>query len=290
MKLSDALLLILLAAIWGSSFIFMRATVAEMGPIFLITLRVGIASLCLFGFLLVKQRFAEFKQYWKRLFWIGLLNSALPFCFLAYASISLSAGMVSILNAITPIFTAFIAHLWLKDKMTRLQFLGMLISMLGVTFLVWDKISWQMDSWWPVLAGIGATVSYGIAANSTKKYLKGVTAMTATAGSLFFASLFLFALSLFFLPDFKSITLISWSYALILAVICTAFAYLVFFRLIQNIGPAKAVSVTFLIPIFSFSWAYLLLDEVVTPRMWIATIIILFGTALVTSIIDSSKK
>ncbi|HIO92976.1 MAG TPA: DMT family transporter [Leucothrix mucor] len=289
MKLSDALLLILLAAIWGSSFIFMRATVADFGPVFLITLRVGVASLCLLGFLFVRQRFQEFIKHWKNLLWIGLLNSALPFCLLAYASVSLSAGVVSILNAVTPIFTAFIAHLWLKDKMTRLQFVGMVISLLGVSFLVWDKISWQLESWWPILAGLAATVTYGIAANSTKKYLKGVSAMTATAGSLFFATLFMLSITLFFLPDLAAIPSLSWSYAIALAVVCTAFAYVIFFRLIQNIGPSKAVSVTFLIPIFSFTWAYLLLDEVVTNRMWIATAIILFGTALVTGLINFKK-
>ena len=107
MKLSEAILLLLLAAIWGSSFIFMRATAVDFGPIFLITVRVGVASLCLLGFLLVSKNVKEFKQHWGALLWIGLLNSALPFVLLAYASIFLNAGVVSILNSITPIFTAF---------------------------------------------------------------------------------------------------------------------------------------------------------------------------------------
>ena len=143
--------------------------------------------------------------------------------------------------------------------MTPLQFVGMVIAILGVIFLVWEKISWQMDSWWPILAGVGATLAYGVAANSTKKYLKDISSMTATAGSLFFATLFMLPLSFFFLPEFSSISLLSWGYAIALAVLCTAFAYVIFFRLIQSIGPAKAVSVTFLIPVFSFAWAYLLL-------------------------------
>lgn len=289
MKLSDALLLIVLAAIWGSSFIFMRATVEDFGPIVLIAIRVGIAALCLLGFLVAKKRWQEFIQHWKSLFFIGLVNSALPFSFLAYASLSLNAGLLSIINAITPIFTALIAHLWLKDKMTKLQSLGMIIGMLGITFLVWDKISWDAVSWLPIAASIMTTVSYGIAANSTKKYLKDVSTMTATAGSLFFATLFMLFLSLFFLPDFTTIPSLSWAYAIILGVVCTAFAYLLFFRLIQNIGPAKATTVTFIIPIFSFVWAYLLLDEVVTARMWIATAIILLGTGLVTGVIGSRK-
>lgn len=289
MKLLDALLLIILAAIWGSSFIFMRATADDFGPIVLIAIRVGVAALCLFGFLLAKNRWQEFHQHWKTLFFIGLVNSALPFSFLAYASLSLNAGLLSIINAITPIFTALIAHLWLKDKMSGMQSLGMLIGLLGIIFLVWDKVSWNAVSWLPIVAGIMTTISYGIAANSTKKYLNDVSPMTATAGSLFFATLFMLFLSLFFLPDFTTIPSLSWAYAIILGVVCTAFAYLLFFRLIQNIGPAKATSVTFIIPIFSFGWAYLLLGEVVTVRMWIATAVILLGTGLVTGVIGSRK-
>lgn len=289
MKLSDALLLILLAAIWGSSFIFMRATVEDFGPIVLIAIRVGIAALCLLGFLFAKNHWQEFLRHWKTLLFIGLVNSALPFSFLAYASLSLNAGLLSIINAITPIFTALVAHLWLKDKMNKLQLLGMLIGIVGITFLVWNKVSWNAVSWLPIVAGVITTISYGIAANSTKKYLNDVSPMTATAGSLFFATLFMLLLSLFFLPDFSAIPTLSWTYVIILGVVCTALAYLLFFRLIKNVGPAKATTVTFIIPIFSFAWAYLLLDEVVTARMWIATAIILLGTGLVTGVIESKK-
>lgn len=285
MKITDIALLLVLAAIWGSSFIFMRATVEDFGPIFLITIRVAVAALALLGFLVIKRRFTEFLAHWKSLFIIGILNSALPFSFLAYASLYLNAGLVSILNATTPIFTAWIAHVWLKDKMTRLQFLGMIISLFGVAFLFWDKLSLEGSGSLPILAGILSSLMYGIAINSTKKYLKGVSPMTATAGSLFFAALFMIFLSVFFLPDFSTIPAMSWSYAIVLGVVCTALAYLIFFRLIHRIGPAKSVTVTFLVPIFSFLWAFLLLDEVVTLQMWISTGIILFGTGLVTGIV-----
>lgn len=290
MKLSDALLLLLLAAVWGLSFIFMRATAEDFGPIVLITIRVGVAALCLIGFLFVKQRLQEFIKYWKMLFVIGLLNSALPFSFLAYASLSLNAGVMSIINALTPVFTALIAHLWLKDKMNKPQLLGMLIGFSGITYLVWDKMNWDTVSWLPIASAVMTTVSYGIAANTTKKYLKGVSSMTATAGTLFFATLFMLVLAVFFLPDFSVIPTLSWTYALALGMLCTAFAYLIFYKLIQTIGPSKAVSVTFIIPIFSFLWAYLLLGEVVTMRMWIATAIILLGTGLVTGVIGSKKS
>ena len=124
--------------------------------------------------LLRRKNTREFITNWRTLLIVGLLNSALPFTFLAYASLSLSGGTVSILNAMTPVFAALIAHFWLKIKMTALQFVGMFISIAGLLFLVWDKVSWEIESWLPVLAGAAAALLYGIATNYSKKYLANV--------------------------------------------------------------------------------------------------------------------
>ncbi len=290
MKLSDILLFLLLASIWGSSFIFMRATAEVFGPIALIAIRIGVAALCLMLFLFTRERKKEFIKHWRTLAWIGITNSAIPFCFLAYASVYLTGGTVAILNAMTPIFAAWIAHLWLKDNMTRLQFLGLVISILGLTLLVWNKVSWDVKTWWPILAGVIASFLYGISNNATKKYLSDVSTMTKTAGSLFFAALFMLILLPFFMPDFKTVSNVEWLYAIILGVVCTAIAYFIYFRLVQNIGPARTASVTFIIPIFSFLWGYLLLGEVVTARMWGAIIIILLGMSLVLQLVSLDKK
>ena len=285
MKVSDALLLILLAAIWGSSFVFMRATADVFGPIALIAIRISIAALFLLAFLLQKKQRKEFFDHWKILFLVGSINSAIPFSLLAYASLHLSSGTVSILNAITPVFTALIAHFWLKNIMTKLQFFGMAISISGLLFLVWDKISWSIDSWFPLLTGVAAGLLYGIASTTTKKYLSDVSVMTSTAGSLLFSAILIIIVSLFFLPDFNNIHSIDWLYAITLGILCTAIAFIIYFKLVKNIGPATTASVTFLIPIFAFLWGYILLDELVTTRMWIATGIILLGMGFVTRLI-----
>jgi len=264
----------------------MRATAEVFGPIALITVRIVVAALCLSLFLFTQERKQEFIKNWHSLAWIGIISSAIPFCFLAYASISLTAGTVSILNAMTPIFTAWIAHVWLKDKMSKLQFLGLAISIFGLTILVWDKVSWDVKTWLPILSGIMAALLYGVASNGMKKYLSEVSTLTKTAGSLFFAAIFMLVLLPFFLPDINVISNTQWLYAIFLGVVCTALAYFIFFRLINNIGPARSVSVTFLIPIFSFLFGYLLLGEVVTMRMWGAIAIILFGITLVLKIIN----
>jgi drug/metabolite transporter (DMT)-like permease len=295
MKLTDTLLLIALAAIWGSSFMFMRATVEAFGPIALIAVRVGVAALFLGLFLLTPKRRKELGAHWKHLAWIGVINSALPFVLFAYASISLSGGNVSLLNTMTPVFTAIIAHFWLKDKMSPLQILGLFICIIGLVILVWDKLDIsEADS--PslalaIFAGISAPLFYGFASNSTKKYLSKVTPLTATAGSLLFATLFMLLLLPFFMPNnINHISNLDWIYAIILGLVCTAVAYLIFFKLIHDIGPSRAVSVTFLIPIFAFIWGYLVLDEVVTLRMWGATAIIVVGMSFVLKLIGANHN
>jgi drug/metabolite transporter (DMT)-like permease len=281
----STLALVLLAAIWGSSFIFMRATAGDFGPVFLITIRSGVAALCLVGVFLATRFWQEFKGSWSTLAWIGILNSALPFTLLAFASLELNAGLVAIINATTPLHTALIAHFWLKDRMSLLQFSGLMIAISGIVVLFWDKLLFDIESWWPVLAGLGATLSYGIAINATKKNLKSISPMAATAGSMLFAGLAMALIGLFHIPDFANITALDWSYAVTLGIVCTALAYVIFFRLIQSIGSTSSASVTFLVPIFAFIWAHLLLGETLNIRMILATAIILFGTALVTKII-----
>ncbi len=286
----NTLLLVFLAAIWGSSFIFMRASVESFGPIGLIAVRIIVAALCMLVFLLKKRRFVEFLNNWRILLIVGLLNSAIPFMFLAYASLNLTGGTVSILNAMTPVFTAWITHIWLHDKMTKLQFFGMFLSITGLVFLAWDKVSLDLASWLPILAGVSAAISYGFATNLTKKYLANVSIMTATSGSLLFAALFMSILLIPNMPDLQNISSLNWVYALVLGSLCTALAYIIYFNLVKAIGPMKTASVTFLIPIFSFTWGYLLLGEKVTIRMWIATVIILCGMSLVMGFIKQRKR
>ncbi len=289
MKLSDTVLLIILAAIWGSSFVFMRASVDAFGPIMLNAIRIGVAALFMSFFLINKRRRNEFLENWQKLMFTGLINSAIPFCLLAYASLSLTGGTVSIINAMTPLSTALVAHLWLKDSMTKLQFLGLAISLSGLVYLFNDQIKWSLSSWLPMLAGFGATILYGLATNTTKRYLSNVSVMTASAGSLFFSAIAVLILAQFFLPDFSKTNTSHWVYASILGILCTAIAFIIYFKLVKTIGPSKTASVTFLIPVFAFLWGYLLLGEVVTTKMWIATLIILLGMSLITGIVNANK-
>ena len=119
----------------------MRIAAPEFGPIVLVELRVAIAALVLLPFLLLRENATSMKARWKSLLLIGVVNSAIPFLLFAYSTLFLTAGYASILNATAPLFTAVIAWLWLSQKLSRLQSIGLLVGIGGVAILVWPKLS-----------------------------------------------------------------------------------------------------------------------------------------------------
>ncbi|EHK66843.1 DMT family transporter [Achromobacter arsenitoxydans] len=272
--------LLLLAAVWGGSFLFMRVAVKEFGPIALIELRVGLAALFLLPAAMWRGKLPLIARHWKALLVVGTLNAAVPFLLYAYAAQSLGAGFLSVANAVTPVWGAVVGWLWLKDKLPWMRSLGLLIGLVGIIVLVWDKLDFQAGGTGPaVLAAVSAPVFYGIAANWTKRFLSGVDALASATGSMIAASLVLLPLAIPAWPDAPA-SASAWISTILLAVVCTGAAYIIFFRLIANVGPTGAVSVTFLVPIFGVVWGAWLLDEALTPSIVIGAAIILVGTAL----------
>jgi drug/metabolite transporter (DMT)-like permease len=274
--------LLLLAAIWGASFLFMRMGAPEFGPVALIALRVGIAALVLLPVL----RSAAARQHLRNKAWpllvVGIVNSALPFCLFAYSTLYVNAGFDSILNATTPLWAALVALLWLKTPMAKLQVLGMLIGLAGVVILVWDKIGAGLPSVWLAIgAALAATLLYGFAVNYSKQRLAGVPPFVVAFGSQSFATVVLLPFALFYWPS-GPISTSAWYAVLGLGVVCTGFAYILYFRLIENVGSAYAASVTFLIPIFGVIWGAVFLREEVSPTMMMGCLVVLLGTALAT--------
>ncbi|WP_238920442.1 DMT family transporter [Achromobacter xylosoxidans] len=280
MRQRDLLDLLVLAAVWGGSFLFMRLAVADFGPVALIELRVGLAALFLLPIALWRGRLPLIRQHWKSLLVVGTLNAAAPFLLYAYAAQSLGAGFLSVANAVTPVWGAVVGWLWFKDKLPWMRSLGLLIGLVGIIVLVWDKLHFQAGGTGPaVLAAISAPVFYGIAANWTKRFLSGVDALANATGSMIGASLVLLPLAIYAWPATPA-SLAAWSATVLLAIVCTGAAYIVFFRLIANVGPTGAVSVTFLVPIFGVIWGAWFLDEAITPPIGARAVIILIGTAL----------
>ena len=275
---------ILLAALWGASFMFMRTGALEFGAVPTAGVRVAIAALFLLPLLFMKGLGRDLRQHWKPTFFVGVLNSAIPFACFSYALLAITTGLSSILNATVPLFGALVAWAWLKDRPSAARILGLGIGFLGVALLAWDKASFKPDavglsSGWAVLACLLACACYGIAASFTKRYLTGLPSLVTATGSQCGAALGL-ALPTLWLWPAQAPGPRAWLALLALGVLCTGVAYILYFRLIERAGPARALTVTFLIPVFAVSYGVILLGEVVTPWMLLCAAIILCGTAL----------
>lgn len=289
MRTTDIVELVTLAALWGASFLFMRMGAAEFGPAALAAVRVVGASLFLLPLLVWRGEAPALRAHWKDIFVVGLTNSALPFLCFSYAALSISAGLSSIFNATTPLFGALIAVAWLKDRLTPSRVVGLAIGFGGVLWLVWDKASFTpgadgTSTGGAIVACLLATVLYGFSANYTKKRLSGVPPMALAAGSQLAATVVLMPPALWLWPaQMPGAT--AWSAALLLAVLSTGVAYVLYFRLIAHIGPTNAVSVTFLIPAFAVLWGALFLDELIDATVLLGCAVILVGTALTTGLV-----
>lgn len=273
--------LLCLAAIWGGSFLFMRVAANTFGPAYLIEFRVGFAAIALLLISIYLKKKLSFTAHTKHFFIIGLFNTAAPFLFFAYAAQTLNASTLSILNSTAPIWGALIGFIWYRSPLTKKAILGMAIGIAGVAVLVgWSAVKIGEEAILPITASLLAACSYGIATNYTKNAPQ-IPAFNNAHGSMWAAVIWVLPL-LPFLPMRAEPTSIEWSSVVALGVVCTGLAYLLYFRLVSEVGPASALSVTFLIPVFGILWGYLILDEPIGFNTIIGTILVLSGTMLVT--------
>lgn len=283
MKPRDVIDLLLLAALWGASFLFTRITAPEFGPLPVAGLRVAGAALVLLPLLAMRRQLAALRGHWKPLLVVGLTTSALPFTLYAYAALTLNAGLASIFNAASPLFGAAIAWLVWHEQLSRVRVLGLLIGFAGVFGLAYAKAGLQVPDEGSAALAVGAcilaTVAYGFSANYTKHHLGGVPSMAVAAGSQFAAALLLAVPTVLRWPTAPP-SGAAWFSITALAVASTGLAYLLYFRLIARVGPARAITVTFLIPAFAVAWGALFLDEAITLPMVVGCAVILVGTAL----------
>lgn len=281
---------VLLAALWGGSFLFMRIGAPEFGPVPMMALRVGIAALCLLPLLAATRGLAALRNHAAPMAIVGIINSAIPFSLLTYATLSLSAGFTSILNGTAPFWSALVAYLWLGERLTRVRLFGLLIGIVGVLVLVWGRVSFKPGGdGWAIAAGLLATAFYGFAANFTKKRLAGVDALSSATGSMLGASVVLVPLAGLMWPDTPP-SATAWMAVLVLAVAGTALAYLLYFRLIAGLGATRATTVTFLIPAFGMFWGWLFLGESVSASMIAGTALIIFGTSITLGLLARPLK
>ena len=275
---------LLLAAIWGSSFLFMRIGAAELGALPTAALRVGIAALFLWPLLHLRGQTHLLRQHWKPVLFVGVLNSGIPFALYAFAVMHISTGLSSILNATVPLFGALVAWVWLGDRPGFSRGLGLTIGFGGIVLLAGGQVGFKsqgsgISPLWAVLACLGATTCYALSASFAKKHIPPLPSLVTATGSQIGATLALALPALWWHPDHLP-GLRAWAALLMLGVLCSGVAYILYFRLIEQAGPSRALTVTYLVPVFAVGYGVLLLGESVTLWMLLCGAIVLAGTSL----------
>ncbi len=252
-------------------------------------LRVAIASLFLWPILRLRGQTVLLRQHWKPVLFVGVLNSGIPFALYAFAVMHISTGLSSILNATVPLFGALVAWTWLGDRPGLSRSLGLAIGFGGIVLLAGGQVGFKpnasgLSPVWAVLACLGATTCYALSASFTQKHIPPLPSLVIATGSQIGATLALALPALWWRPAHLP-GLQAWGALLALGVLCSGVAYILYFRLIERAGPARALTVTYLVPVFAVGYGVLLLGESVTLWMLMCGAIVLAGTSLASGLV-----
>jgi drug/metabolite transporter (DMT)-like permease len=279
---ADFINMLLLGAIWGGAFPLLRVASPAFGPAALIGVRVGLAAAMLLPLLPQRRPILQLAGPY---FVLGLINTAIPFTLFSFATLSIDAGLASLLNATTPMFGAVIAFFWLRERLSVWRVLGIAIGFAGIgTIVATQSGAGTGGAPLGIAAGLAAAALYGLAASYTRRRLRDRPPLEIAAGSVCGAAVAMLPLSLLSWPE-QAPAPGAWLSALALGAFCTALAYVLYFRLLGNVGSSRAVTVTFLIPMFGILWGSLFLGERITPSLLGGCAIVLLGTALATGVI-----
>ena len=267
----------------------MRIAVPEFGPVAVAALRVAGASLLLLPLLAAHREIGALRKHWRPIAVLGVTNSALPFLGFAYAAISMDSGVLAIFNSAAPLFAAVIAVLWLGDRMTPARVAGLAIGFAGIVWIVAYKSGLHAGGTpLAVVACLVATFCYGLSPIVAKRHLAGVPPLAVATGSQLVGAVLLAVPAVLAWPATPP-GVTAWLVVAGLAFVCTGLALVMYFRLIAHAGPANAISVTYLIPIFAIAWGSLFLDEKITWPLLAGCAVVFLGTALATGILGARK-
>ena len=281
MRRADLVRLLVLAALWGASFLLLRIIVPSLGTIATAESRVLIAGVALLVWHRIVREPFDWRAHRKPLFVVGLFNSAIPFTLFAFAAARLPAGYLAFLNATSPLFGALIARAWFGEPLGWRRIAGIACGALGVAMLVrLGPVALDAHALAACAACLGAAACYGFAGNYTKRLARPVAPTAMATGSQLAAALVITPM-LLFEPIHSTPSAAVIGAVLVVAIASTAVAYLLYFRLIRDVGATRALTVTFLVPMFAIGWAWLVLGEEPTARMAIGGALIVVATWLV---------
>ena len=274
MELKNWILLILLGAVWGSAFMFIKISADDFGPILLVNLRLLLAGALFLPFLLQKKYLAYFKSHFSGILILGIFSNAFPFTMFSYASLGATSNMLGILNGTTAFMTMVVAYFWLKESITPKQIFGIILGFLGILVLV-NPANGSATLGASGFALVGA-LSYSFSGVYIQKYQLNANKFVLIGWAMLFGGLFLTPLSFFNLPDQmpdnNAIAALLW-----LGIVSTGIAYLGYIRLIEQIGAVRTSTVTYLLPVFSIIWGSIFLQEKITWIIFGGFIFVMIG-------------
>ena len=277
MELKNWILLILLGAVWGSAFMFIKISADDFGPILLVNLRLLLAGALFLPFLLQKKYLAYFKSHFSGILILGIFSNAFPFTMFSYASLGATSNMLGILNGTTAFMTMVVAYFWLKESITPKQIFGIILGFLGILVLV-NPANGSATLGASGFALVGA-LSYSFSGVYIQKYQLNANKFVLIGWAMLFGGLFLTPLSFFNLPDQmpdnNAIAALLW-----LGIVSTGIAYLGYIRLIEQIGAVRTSTVTYLLPVFSIIWGSIFLQEKITWIIFGGFIFVMIGMYL----------
>jgi drug/metabolite transporter (DMT)-like permease len=283
----DWVMLITLATVWGGSFLFNAILVAELPVITIVAIRVTVAALALWGFVRVTGRkIPTTPQVWGALLILGVLNNAIPFSLIVQGQTQITSGLASILNATTPFFTILVAGFILTDeRFSVLRVLGVVVGFSGVILMVGPEALGSLGAdFWAQLCALGAALSYGFASVFGRRFreLKVDPVMVAT-GQVTMSSLVLWPIALWIdgPQDILGLSFNAAASMFGLAVLCTSFAYILYFRILERAGATNISLVTFLVPISAIILGVLVLGESILIKEIIGMTLIGLGLAII---------
>lgn len=269
--------LIVLGAIWGASFLFLRLAVNDFGPVPLIEVRLALGSLLLLPFLWRDRAHFTLRR-WPMMALIGAINSGLPFLLFAWGAERAPAGVGAIANGMTALCAALVGFLFFHEKLRARQSIALCAGFAGIIVLASGRMA-GFSVGWATAAGALASLLYGLGVHMARRYLAGLPSAALASVTLGSAALLGAPFAFATWPD-HAIPVNSWLSAAALGVLCTGIAFALFYHLIQRIGANRAATVTYLIPPFGVAWGWLFLAEPVTPAMIVACALILGSVAL----------
>ena len=285
MRPQDLARLVALAAMWGASYLFMRYAVPHLGPVLLIELRVAIAGAALLAFVYLTGGTVGWRKHWRAYLFVGAVGLATPFVLIAEALTTIDASTAAILNALAPLFASIVAALWIRDPITPAKAAGIALCLLGTAVLVgWTPTPMTRQELFAASLSVIATAIYGYTIVFTKVHLREASPLGTAAGTLLMAALAMLP----FTPvtrGFAAVPPMAWLAMLGLAIVSTTVAFIFYYRLIADVGPVKAITVTLLVPIFGMIWGVIFLGEPLTPGRLAGCAIILSGCSLILGLV-----